>query len=275
MTDFSHTWLRLREPVDHRSRNRDLARELQRTFAGQSSLSVVDLGCGTGSNLRATFHLLPGSQEWTLIDNDPALLNAAREALVDWADASEPVGDGLALKRNGKAMRVSLLQADLNGDGLEAHIAKADLVTAAALFDLCSQNFLDRIADAIAARRAVFFAALTYNGDQSWTPGHAADRELLAAFHAHQQTDKGFGPALGPTAPDALDRAFRTRSYRTMRGPSPWRLGPGEHDLLSELAAGFANACLETGVAEATIRLWLSSARTGAHIGHTDLLAIP
>ena len=53
MSDFSAAWLDLREPVDHRSRNRKLERALAKHFDGWRPITVVDLGCGTGSNLRA------------------------------------------------------------------------------------------------------------------------------------------------------------------------------------------------------------------------------
>jgi hypothetical protein len=54
MSGFSAQWLDLREPVDHRSRNVELGRRLARHFEGWRPITVVDLGCGTGSNLRAT-----------------------------------------------------------------------------------------------------------------------------------------------------------------------------------------------------------------------------
>ena len=58
MSAFPADWLDLREPVDHRSRNQALAQALARHFDGWRPLTVVDLGCGTGSNLRATAPLL-------------------------------------------------------------------------------------------------------------------------------------------------------------------------------------------------------------------------
>ena len=81
MSGFSAQWLDLREPVDHRSRNVELGRRLARHFEGWRPITVVDLGCGTGSNLRATAPLLGPDQSWTLVDYDQALLDAAGERL--------------------------------------------------------------------------------------------------------------------------------------------------------------------------------------------------
>jgi trans-aconitate methyltransferase len=68
MSGFSPEWLALREPVDHRSRDAGVAGELKAYFAGRHAIRIADLGCGTGSNLRGTFHLLPREQHWTLVD---------------------------------------------------------------------------------------------------------------------------------------------------------------------------------------------------------------
>jgi trans-aconitate methyltransferase len=73
-------------PADHRSRNRKLEHALAKHFDGWRPITVVDLGCGTGSNLRATAPLLGPEQHWTLVDHEQALLDAAAERLTAWAD---------------------------------------------------------------------------------------------------------------------------------------------------------------------------------------------
>jgi SAM-dependent methyltransferase len=276
MSGFSAAWLALREPVDHRSRNRELASALSARFHGHPSIEVVDLGCGTGSNLRATADLLPSRQSWTLVDYDPALLQAAREALTCWADTAIPSGEALALEKGGRHILVRFRRADLNADLDAALGARPELVTASAFFDLCSARFVSAFARAVAKRRAVFYTVLTYNGIQRFTPRHPSDGAMIAAFHAHQATDKGFGSAAGPSAPAHLADAFRLEGYSVQESDSPWVLGPSDAELLSELTAGFAGAVRETGqVDQATLDRWLRAARTGAHVGHTDTLATP
>jgi hypothetical protein len=71
---FSAEWLALREPVDHRSVNRELAGRVADWFGEPDHISIMDLGCGAGSNLRGTWQLFGDSQHWTLVDYDPVLL---------------------------------------------------------------------------------------------------------------------------------------------------------------------------------------------------------
>ena len=72
MSGFSADWLALREPLDHASRNAAVAAACAAHFAGAETLAVLDLGCGTGSNLRALAPILPERQDWRLVDHDPA-----------------------------------------------------------------------------------------------------------------------------------------------------------------------------------------------------------
>ena len=196
MSGFSADWLALREPADRCARNQDILRALRTAFKHREALSVVDLGCGTGSNLRATALHLPARQGWRLVDHDPPLLAAARERLIDWADAAEPIDGDLRLRKDGRELHVSFAQADL-ARGVDAALGNgADLVTAAALFDLVSVPWIERFAGIVARRRTTFYTALTYDGLETWDPPHAADAEMLAAFHAHQGATKGLGHRL-------------------------------------------------------------------------------
>ena len=276
MSGFSPEWLQLREPVDHRSRDRGLAAELRAYFAGRSEVIVADLGCGAGSNIRATYELLPSTQSWTLVDYDARLLAVARERLSAWADRCIAVGNGLHLVKNGKSLQVAFRQVDLNTDLDSGLGATPDLVTASALFDLCSEPFIQRFAKAVSSRQAAFYTVLTYNGSQSWTPPHVVDRELTGAFHAHQKTDKGFGVSAGPDAPVALAQGFRDEGAIVREGRSPWTLGAGDQLLIDNLADGFADAVRETREVSADlIAAWAKVRRTGAIVGHTDTLALP
>jgi SAM-dependent methyltransferase len=277
---FSADWLALREPADHAALNPEVRATLARRFQNHKSISVIDLGCGAGSNLRGTWAALPRLQNWTLVDYDPKLLAAARDRLLEWADNGGPSGDGLLLTKGDKAINVSFRQADLSSGRLVSLFADADLVTAAALFDLVSVPRIEDIAGAIVQRGQSFFTVLTYDGHTRWQPAHPADTNIRNAFNGHQKSDKGFGPAAGPGGTSALAKAFYGRGYRVLRGTSPWIVDDKYGTLRLELDRGFAAAARDTGlVPEAEIESWLKGRETAAGavsiIGHEDLLAIP
>jgi SAM-dependent methyltransferase len=273
---FDPTWLDLREAADHRSRNEDLARLLTRHASRRDRISVLDLGCGTGSNLRATAPLLGPEQHWTLVDHDAGLLEAAVSRLSAWAAGTERRDGRLVLSKAGKRITVRFRRVDLAGDLERALETEADLYTASALFDLVSDDFIATIASEIVRRRASFYTVLTYNGLQRWTPKHEHDGALASAFRAHQVRDKGFGAAAGPMAPALLAAAFDEAGYNVSEGDSSWRLEAGDEPLIAELVRGFGGAVRETLlVPEAKVDDWLKVGRTGALVGHTDTLALP
>jgi SAM-dependent methyltransferase len=248
-------------------------------FAGADHLAIVDLGCGTGSNLRGTALALPAlRQSWTLVDHDPVLLDAARAALLAWADEGDERGEELVLRKGEHEIFVDTRTADLATDLDRVLDWRPELITAAALFDLVSADWIGRFAAGCARRRLPFYTVLTYDGREIWTPPHPLDGAVNAAFHADQTRDKGFGPAAGPDAARVLREAFAGNGYALITGDSPWRLAPDQADLIAQLADGIAAAAMATGrVTPDEARQWRAAHDRSARvlIGHEDLFANP
>ena len=277
---FTPDWLALREPVDHRSRAADLVAPLAEWWGTRSSRRVLDLGSGTGSNLRYLAPRLPGEQRWTLVDRDAALLDRATDAAVSVPEVA----------------RVECVVGELDREGLEL-VPRADLVTASALLDLVTHEWLERlVATCRVAGNAALFS-LTWDGTMTWgdpdlhpddDPDDADDADdpddalVAEAVRSHQLRDKGMGPALGPAAGPAAEYTFRAAGYDTWLLPSPWRLGPGDASLARALIDGWGAAASEQRPEDAPlIRDWAErrrptdTARFGLEVGHVDLLALP
>ena len=280
MSGFSASWLALREPVDHRSRNMrlrsQLASELAKRVPRDQVLRITDLGCGTGSNLRALAPGLHPRQSWRLVDYDSALLAEARSQLVAWADRSDASQENIMLHKDGCDISVVFEQRDLNLQLEDVLGLPADLVTAAAFFDLVSEPWIERFCRALSM---MFYTVLTYDGQEQWLPQHPADARMREAFHAHQSTDKGFGVATGPRATDVMCNCLVKAGFQVERAPSPWLLSQqGDQALMSALAEGSARAVSETGrVSAADIKSWLLARQQAQScvVGHEDLLAVP
>jgi hypothetical protein len=279
VSGFAPDWLRLREAVDHRSRDVELLAKLARHFESRPEIRVVDLGAGLGSNLRGTYSALPMRQHWLLVDHDPQLLSAAIETIAGWADSARPTTSGLEATKNGRSLHVELRRLDLAVDPGGWSASTPDLVTAAALFDLVAEEWIEKFVAALVRSKVVFYTVLTHDAETEWTPPHAADGAMKAAFESHFGRDKGFGPSAGGRATGLLADLLVSKGYEVLRAPSPWRLGYDDRSLIAAMADGWANAVRETRmVPERSIKEW-SAARSadGASctVGHEDLLALP
>ena len=260
MSGFDTVWLDLREPADNAAREPELRRSaIESVTADGNGATVVDLGCGTGSTVRA---LAPQSSSWhwRLVDNDPQLLEEAANRL-------------------GMPDQVKCLQADLSQLAPEL-FTDARLVTASALFDLVSAEFLERLLHLLAKRDIGLYTALNYDGVCSWEIAHEADALVVEAFNAHQRRDKGFGPALGPTAEPVLSRLAERAGFKVLTGQSTWQLGGDQAELQRHFIAGLANAAAETDRLDESVledwrrmRLEMAS-RSGCKVGHWDMLLL-
>jgi SAM-dependent methyltransferase len=248
---FSADWLALREPADHFARDAALLRRAV-SAAGPNPV-ILDLGCGTGSTVRALAPLLPKNTQWRLVDNDPELLRLAGLTAGDSA---------------------TLHQLDL-GDIDSLPLGDVTLVTGSALIDLVSKQWLEQLALGLSIP---VYLALSYDGEMSWQPENDLDATVSAAFNSHQRTDKGFGPALGPDSVTVASEVFRARGFEVVTARSPWQLGPEQAQLQRELVAGISQAARDFGLQGA--ELWetqriAAADQTLCQIGHADLLAIP
>ena len=254
MSGFFAEWLKLREPYDAKARNTDVLDAVVRAFAGYSSLAIVDLACGTGATRRAISSRLAIRQSWRLVDNDLSLLARAAPPTTKPDNA------------------VATIPIDIAHDLEAALDGPLDLVTTSALLDLVSPAWLERLAIETAARRLPIYAALTYDGRVTFQPTDALDAAMTDAVNQHQRSDKGFGPALGPSAAAAATARFKALHYSVVQGQSDWNFGPTDTDIQMEFLTGWASAAREIDrLALPDIVAWLTRRRDHVSAGHSSI----
>ncbi len=268
---FSAAWLRQREPFDRAARAVAAQRlQLPAWLAAhrprQAPWRIIDLGSGSGANLRALAPLLPGEQQWLLVDRDSSLLTHAHAGLP------------------GTETRTKLLDLEQNLDALP--IAQATLVTASALLDLVSEAWLQRLLTACMPAQVALHFALSVDGRQSWSPTLGDDALARRLFAQHQSRDKGFGGAgLGPRASARAAQLLRAGGYRVRCAQSDWwldgRHSPAALALQRAMIDGISDAaCEQRPRSAAALRDWQAQRHALApqatlRIGHLDLIAAP
>lgn len=287
MTASLSHWLALREPFDTAARSVSLTHAVADRLPRDRPVRILDLGCGTGSNLRYLARHMPVDQQWLLVDRDPLVLAGMPPRMSAWSQTRPSVRSPASEASAGDCFQTvpyETRQLDLGArDALEIFVDR-DLVTASALLDLVSASFLAWLAERCRASGAVALFALTYTGRSTCTPAEPEDDEICALLNRHQeQIDKGFGPAAGPGAVACTERAFVAAGYRVRREPSDWQIGPDARDLQRLLMQGWADAAVEMAPAEsATIADWrarrlahVEAGRSRIAVSHEDLAAFP
>jgi hypothetical protein len=273
---FSAEWLALREPFDQAARSVALARRLAERLPRRPRL--MDLGGGTGSMFRFLAPIVQRGQDWLLIDADEALLDAAFGQTAAWARrrgfAATAIGDELSVHTPHGLWRMRMMHAPLPRAGGDAGpcAGEMDAVVCSALLDLVSAAWLAWLRGTLTVP---FLACLTIDGRDTWRPCHPIDALVRTAFRRDLRRDKGFGPALGIDAPDAL--------HATGSAPSDWRIPrtalPMQRALIDVTADAARNACPAhadaiTAWQQARLRHALRG-RLAITIGHRDILILP
>ncbi|MBO9650594.1 MAG: class I SAM-dependent methyltransferase [Variovorax sp.] len=275
MNAFSAVWLAQREPFDRQARDAasasfDLPGLAARLRGSASTLTVLDLACGTGANLRELAPRLGDAQRWTLVDHDPRLLAALPDALAPWV-------------RTPGAVEIQTLRRDLAQPLDAALFGRHRLITASALLDLVSAQWIDGLARCAREAKAAVLFALSVDGRVEWQPELPGDAEVHRLFVAHQHRDKGFGPALGGDAVHYAAARLSSLGYEVTQAAIHWHIdgrgGEQSTAMLRAMIEGAAAAALEQQPsAFALIEDW-SAERLDAiewttlRVGHRDLLA--
>lgn len=287
MDSLLSTWLQLRERADAAARSNRLTRTIADTLATGETVHVLDLATGTGSNLRYLAPHLAGRQRWLMVDRDAALLALLPDLMSSWGagrhyKVATVSGNACVIEGEPLQCHIETRSLDLNSLDADDIFAGRQLVTASALLDLVSEQWLGALAARCRDVGAAALFAITYNGWSACSPEEPGDEMIRRLLNRHQRTDKGLGgPAAGPDAAGCAARCFADAGYRVWTEPSDWMLGSAEQELQRRLIDGWAEAAAELAPDNASvIAQWqarriahVDAGRSQIVVGHFDVAA--
>jgi SAM-dependent methyltransferase len=250
-------WLAAREAADARSRSDELATAFSRVLDPDDL--VVDLGCGTGANLRYLDPFLLTSQKRFGIDQDSEMLSQAMARL--------------------PSSRFKFEKMNLVTDLRRVPAGNGVAVAASAFLDMTSEDWLTQFADH--CHDSPLLVAMSVAGQPEWDPVDDLDEPIRSRIESHQRSDHGFGPSLGPDATMYLADQLRADGCQVTLRQSDWKLGPQDYSLIEMMIGGVARR-VESSNDPLDARGWANRRRSQLQqnelslvVKHLDLLSIP
>jgi SAM-dependent methyltransferase len=195
---FDYTrYLAAKTSVDDRALNRPVLSELRRLMPSEA-LRVLEIGAGLGTMVARLLDWgVIGAGEYTLLDVDRQLLHDSRQWLGNWATARgrrcEPFPDGLRIGD----LQVRFVRAEL-GEYLDGgHGQPADVLIAHAFLDLVDVPAVLPGLLRLLVPGGVYWFTINYDGETVFSPDHARDGQILAAYHRDMDERVRYGRPAG------------------------------------------------------------------------------
>ncbi|RMG58055.1 MAG: class I SAM-dependent methyltransferase [Bacteroidetes bacterium] len=286
---YEPDWLEVRYPYDEAARHAGVEAAARAWLARQTPpWQLVDVGAGHGANFRYYLDRLEGAQDWTLVEQDPALVAAARNRILALAAARSwavEENDGtLALAGGPHPVRVRLVTGSLLELGRWVNLRQTQLVLANAVFDLFTPAQFESFAAELARSQTALFMTLNYTG-MDYAPPSRADRLVTGLYEAHMNRPRASGRGMGKYGPEQMAAILQSQGFHLTEGESIWQVPPG-HQVMQRFLLGFMGEAIPELPLSPRLRGvfadWLSEKRTQSandqlkiRVMHMDTLALP
>jgi SAM-dependent methyltransferase len=250
---FPTDWLDCRFPFDADARNVELEAQVLDYLRGIEKPHLMDLGAGNGANYHYLQPRIHADARWTLIEQDPYLVQAARER----------IPSPLVNLRSESLLHIAQAQ----------NLAEVDLILANAVFDLFSEAQFRHFTQSLAPVRPSLFFTLNYTR-MAFSPEMNEDEEFVRLYNAHMEREQDFGRAMGSQGPEKMVKILREAGYQVATGLSYWQIGGEEDEMLTYMLGFMEEALGEMLVWEGLdlpLREWLEDKREMVAAGALSL----
>lgn len=186
------SYLAAKKSVDDRALNHHVVETLRREIAELQTPRILEVGAGVGTMVArlAEWGILARA-EYTLLDSDAEVLEAAPKWLSDWAKSTGRVATlsksgtvTLSAASRSEEITVGTKCSDI-GDFLasDSDAPRFDFLIANAFLDLVDvPAVLPALFDRLVAK-GLFWFSINFDGETIFLPEHEADDALLSVYH--------------------------------------------------------------------------------------------
>lgn len=238
-TDFTAEWLDTRYSFDSKARNQQVEAAFKNYFFGRKEIQLMDVGAGTGNNLRYWFRQLESPQKWTNVELNPELLalgfqQAAQLLTTEGYGVKQFENHISGMKRkNGRFHEVRLLalQESFLDFAFEILPVKPDVVLANAVFDLLSPEMFVAFAEKLIEHRIPLLSTINIAGLE-WSTATFQDKYYSRCYLHHMNRPQAFGMALGAHVTDFAIDFCKKHQVNVEWGRSDWQIAETDTAML-------------------------------------------
>ncbi len=220
-------WYDERFEYDCQARNPQVEQACFHHFFGRKSMTIVDLGSGTGSNCLYFFEKFPEQQKWIFIETQE---NVSQYALKRLSKSATEKGykavqkeNKLTLTKEERNISIEYITASFLDLVDLVNLDEVDLVMASAAFDLISFPQFIQFGSVLLEKKLPLLTTLNY-AEMNFDSEEPTDVFCIEKYESFMNRPQEFGKAMGKKCPRILVDFFQKQEANVEVGSSTWRL---------------------------------------------------
>jgi len=230
---FETNWLDRRYDYDNAARNKKVEEACLNYLQNKTSVTILDIGSGTGSNCLYFLEKMPAIQNWIFVEHDEHLTKYALERIKKHVSelgySVEVAPQKLILQKDNRQIEITYITDSFMDLDKKVDLSKVDLVTAGAVFDLLSfKQFVD-VATIVLENEIALLATMNY-AEMNFSPEEASDVLFIEKYEKHMSRPQEFGKAMGKDCSRSMVKFFKKHQKEVVYGSSVWKLNGDEEE---------------------------------------------
>lgn len=225
--NFDIDWLNERYPFDAEARNKKLETKVKDHFAEKETLTLVDVGAGTGSNCLYFMDQFTQSQKWYLVEQNEKLKKATIRRFKDYAAyhkySFEKKKNQLKISSLKKSVEINLITDSLLNLPDLVDVKKVDVVLANAVLDALTAPQIKAFSQILLDHQLSFYATLSYRG-MTFIPDDPFDDVFIDAYNQYMERPQKNGKILGEKALPMMVDFIKEHGGTVATAPSIWKV---------------------------------------------------
>ncbi len=274
---FAIQWLKDRFAYDNKARNPEVEKAFLDHFRTKEKLNIVDIGSGIGANCIYFMERLFKHQNWILVEKDESLYRATfasiKRFLEDYNFFYTVEENTFRIKIWESRVKIILLNASFFDIKELIDFEQTDILMAAAVFDLLSEEQINTFLAPLSGREISLFTTMNYQSMQ-FLPETDIDRKIIEAYEQHMQRPQPVGAALGPRVSKGLEAFFYKKNIDFRKGESTWNLDEKAKKMHKHLLKYMYNSLLTHSLnplSEDRFQSWYQQKQKASELGELKM----